>query len=227
MRPARDPKTEGFSVLEAIIALLVASLILSVILPIASRSVGDNLRVGMRGLDAVAASIEESAFRGLAAAAVPAPSQPFRPAIREMLSGRATQIDMTAMAPQVTLCVPQGEIAAVTLAIEQQGDAGRLVCRTEGGERELMRWSQGVASFAYSLDGGAWSDIWPIEPDTGPDAPLLGANQLVTIKAPRVRFTLVKAGRPAISWIAAFGYLRPIEYRLDDMSPGAGQAFPP
>ena len=61
MKLNRSHATAGFSVLEAIIALLVASLILSVILPIASRSVSDNLRIGMRGLDAVALSIEESA----------------------------------------------------------------------------------------------------------------------------------------------------------------------
>jgi len=229
MKFVHNHAAAGFSVLEAIIALLVASLILSVILPIASRSVGDNLRIGMHGLDAVALSIEESAFRGLASAAVPAPTLPFRPAPLDMLSGSPAEIVMTAMAPQQTLCVPQGELAAVTLTIEQQGEAGRLVCRTEERERELMRWNEGEASFAYSLDGGAWSSIWPIAPAAESDAPLLGATQLATIKAPRVRFTLMKAGRPSFSWIAAFGYLRPVQYQLDNMTsePGTGVAVPP
>ena len=229
MKLNRSHATAGFSVLEAIIALLVASLILSVILPIASRSVSDNLRIGMRGLDAVALSIEESAFRGLASAAVPAPTLPFRPAPRDMLSGSPAEIVMTAMAPQQTLCVPQGELVAVKLTIEQQGEAGRLVCRIDERERELMRWEEGEASFAYSLDGGAWSKIWPIAPATGSDAPQLGATQLSTIKAPRVRFILMKAGRPSFSWIAAFGYLRPVQYQLDDMTSasGPGVVVPP
>lgn len=234
MSPAAHPVTDsrklamaGFSVLEAIIALVVASMILSVILPIASRSVSDNLRVGMRGLDAVALSIEESAFRGLAAAAVPAPTLPFRPAPREMLTGTPSEIVMTAMTPQVTLCVPQGEPVPVTLSIEQSGEAGRLVCRAAERERELLRWQDGTASFAFSLDGGAWSDVWPTGPDTSADVAQFGVSQRTSIKAPRVRFTLMRAGRPAISWIAPFGYLRPIEYRLDDMSPSADQAPPP
>lgn len=232
--PSSD-RQAGFSLMEAIIALVIASMVLSAILPVASRSVTDNIRIGMKGLDAFSMSIDEQAFRSLADASVAPPTEPLKPPARTTVAaGDAKGFDLDATSPVTLRCVPAGESVAVRIGIEPAADGkgGSLVCASGAGlRRDLMVWTDdSVASLSYSEDGRVWTPVWP-QPGSALALPPrvisdIGGPPLESVVAPYVRFRLERGGQVQLNWIARFGQPGPQQFRIQDFFGDANAATP-
>lgn len=198
--------------MEALLILVVSSLVLSVALPIASRSVRDNLRIGARGLDAQEAALQETLFRTLLAAAMPAAATPDEPTATEMLQGESDRLSFSVVMRQPAGCVAAGEQAAVELRIVQ-----RSTLQCVAGERSvtLLRLPQGSElAFEYSADGTEWRNDWPerhlARNDEGIDeARLFGPRP--PVQAPLVRLTLLDSSGRARAWLERAGGAIPVE----------------
>ena len=230
MPPAKIKQNNqsGFSIIEAIVVLLIGGMILSLILPIASRSTADNLRIGMRGLDNFSVSISEQLFRRLASAVVPPDARPFEPAPTNTVSGTPQEARFSVRSPDAVFCAPEGQTTNIVLKIEPQGDGGRLVCEALSRQVEVLQWASGAGQFAYSPDGSRWIQRWP-ESDRPAGVPTLTSADIDNIKsasvsAPLLRFQ-VKDGPETVSWIVSMGRAQPVESRIEDFYRQRTDAF--
>lgn len=153
----RVSRQEGLSLIEVLITLLVMSLVLGIILPIASRSVLSNLSLGERALSTGNADVAEILFRRLLTSAIaPAPAYAKRPTT---VTGDAERARLSVAAGGARPC--GSDVSAdVELLIRRDGAGGRLLCVAGDQEVEWLRWSGGAATFSYSPDGQEWSSRW-------------------------------------------------------------------
>jgi prepilin-type N-terminal cleavage/methylation domain-containing protein len=212
----------GFSIIEAIVVLLIASLVLSVVLPTVSRAVSDNLRIGMRGLDNFALSIAENSFRRLAAATVPPPTIPFEPPNLNTLSGDSTRAAFFVMANEAIPCAERGQLTEIRLSIEATQTGGRLICDAGEEAREIVQWEVGTASFGYSLDGRDWADAWPPAASAASGqaeevTDLLAVPRRPSVVAPLLRFMISDTSTDRTPWVVLIGQPEVVEVRVEDL----------
>lgn len=220
-RTGPPPAQAGFSILEAIVILMIGGMILSAVLPIVMQSTAQNLRLGKKALGSVEAILEESAFRALMqSAAPPAQSSLGRPA-RVTIRGDANSLSLVSLNAQPLACAKSlGEIP-VTLVIEGLGSnaGGQLVCRSEEASRTLATWPAGRVSLAYSSDGKSWADKWPSEADEARwerDLVATGATSgAPLISAPLVKLEFDFGNSNSSVWIERAGSIEPVSYDVD------------
>ena len=214
MNPRGCSREDGLSLIEVLVALLVMSLALGIILPIASRSVTSNLSLGERALSTGNADVAEILFRRVLTSAIaPRPTFGKRPTT---IRGDDMQAHFFAPAGGSQPC-GSNVGAEVDLVIRPRDRGGSLVCLAGGGEVELLRWSTGVGAFSYSPDGKEWSSSWDAldvrPPSNEPEAIVVPA-----VDRPLLRFSLTAEGAPqgSLVWMERVGVLleRPLDPRF-------------
>lgn len=239
MRAKHDQRRPGFSLLEAIIILVVASLILSVILPLASRAIRDNLRIGVIGLNAVDDGLSQDLLRRMGAAIVAPLGELGVAPPRHNAQGNAQRVRFTVLAQQDLPCAQAFRLQTVELRIEAAGTSGKLFCvpivgreelaiRTETSGIEIYRWRGAFAAFEYSEDGRTWGAVWPppelrvtLEDDLRRVFQSDGAVGLEAVSAPRLRFSIDRTLGRDSAWVIPLGEVGPIA-----IDPLAGFATP-
>lgn len=213
----RDNKPPaGFTIIEALIVLMISSVILTVALGMASRSAEQSIRLGERSLDQMNLFIEQEIFRILLGEFVLS-LQEFGDAPPEnYVSGDAAAFEGVVSARRPIACAGPAPWLEVSLRIEQGAGGGRLVCVAGGRSFDIARWEAGAARFEYSADGRNWRADWPVRAD---DAALndffarrsaapedLESPGIPVVEDVLVRFTLNRPGRPRdLVWIAPVG----------------------
>ena len=205
----------GFTLIEALAALLISSLILTVLMGMAASAIDRNARLGAGALEQMTAQFEEEIFRTLLQEFV-LPLQEFgeRPP-ENYLRGDADSFAGYVSVRRPTACAAPAPASPVELRIERLGAGGRLVCVTEGARVALVAWEAGVAQFAYSRDGREWRADWPaaaaasmteLLPQRGQTPVRLETTVIPTVIAPLVRFSLDAPGENFDRiWIARAG----------------------
>jgi len=226
MSRARDRRRLGLSLLEAIVVLVISSMVLSIVLPLASRSIRDNVRIGARGLDAQQVSIEEEVFRRLVRGAVQRPPAPGETPNADIVVGDGEGFSAAILAEAPAGCASGGRIEDVRIAVENTGDAVRLTCAVAERRIVLLDLPAGSdAAFSYSWDGDAWSSTWPNEG-------FFGVNEMVEdaerptqrlVAAPLVRLSLASSTARPTTWIERAGRVAPVAFGREMFGP-AGSA---
>lgn len=224
-----DRRRSGFSIIEAIVVLLIAGMVLSLVLPIASRSTSGNLRMGMQGLSNFDESIGEELFRRLVSAAVPPPARPFEAPAADTLSGTSSEVRFYVRSPDGVLCAPRGKLVEVVLQIEATDSGARLDCRSEGREVEVARWHGDAASFSFSGNGLSWADHWPPTDQDRRVERTVTLENLDSMRGQSVVAPLLRL-RPtpdsdAMSWIVSVGRAEPVQQRTEDFYRSPEQAI--
>jgi len=221
--PRVNPAGAGFSVLEAIVVLLIASVILTLVLPVMMQSISQNLKTSQQSMAVIKAQIEERSFRLLLNSTVTERQSSIGRPARTSLEGTRSALKIVVLAAEDIGCGRMERETAVVLSIVQNSatEGARLVCTSDGDSRVLAAWKQGAAALSYSSDGMAWVDDWPRQEDAGAwDRSLISPDGAVSkaplVSAPLVRFEVKGKGDDHLVWIERAGAIEPVE-----LDPGA------
>jgi type II secretory pathway pseudopilin PulG len=224
-RPASLRRVAGFTLLEALIALAVTGLAVTVILDVGMRGVGTGFRLGSRAIDRANQQVSLQAIRdtlddlvvppiAISSAAAEAETEEAEAEGQgDTFEGEATTLSAYVIAARDTPCLPVGGQGRLTLTITVEGGRTQVSCQLNDEDAvALANLSWPDASFSYSEDGITWTDNWVVtrgenvEQAVVPDAELRqvyvrlsssdGANELIG---------LVSSGRALPQTAAAVG----------------------
>lgn len=223
LRPARPAAARcgehGLSLIEVLVALVIASLILGAVLPIASRSMVQNLRLSEFGVRADETAFDELRFRALLASATQRPGR--SPAVPEpeLAEGGPDGFSFRSVAAQPSPCLQPGQSGAVRVEIERATRGARLVCIGPQGARPLTGWVRSIPALAYSADAQAWHDSWPLEAEGAvqagsdePPDPAARGDRVTSAPLVRVMLADGDGARQRRVWIVRIGAVRPLRY---------------
>lgn len=155
----------GFSLIEAIVVLTIASLVLVSVLEVSSRAASRNARLAREINLQADRQLDQTMFRDLLSAAMPPlQSEPGR-APRYAGEGDASTLSFVASIERPSACAGTGAYENVRFVILESGPSGggTLVCEGKRGRYPLASWRSGEASFSYSIDGLNWQSRYPVE----------------------------------------------------------------
>ncbi|MEE4212742.1 MAG: type II secretion system protein [Parvularcula sp.] len=215
-------KERGFSLIEAIVVLLIASLVLTSVLEISSSAASRNARLAREVSAAADRQLDETFFRTLLASAMPPLQQAGEPPPTLVGEGFANELRFTLSPEKPVACASVRAYQTVSLRIVPMEGGQALLCEGDLGVYPLASWRGEGGQFSYSLDGQEWSAIYPAEErqsffaqaaDLGReediDALFRTAGNRKMIRAPIVRLTMPDGGSARV-WMARLGQTMPV-----------------
>ncbi|MEM9496250.1 MAG: type II secretion system protein [Pseudomonadota bacterium] len=215
MMRRRPEKARGFTLIEVLVTLLLASIVLSAAFQITIAYAQRNARLSAQ-LDALAGrDASEKLYRAMLAGFAPRVQELGSPPPKEIVFGDKTTLRGWASSEIEAGCVSTRNFQDVVIDIRENADGGGLYCKGDYGELQLISWTGRGASFSYSADGVQWTEQWP-EPGTGLgfgefEQRLSGGESLdqllatrSSLRAPLVRLSFPAPGGEA-TWIARAG----------------------
>lgn len=203
----------GLSLAEVLVVLVISSLVLSIVLPLAARSVADNLRIGLYGLNAQDLSLREASYRRLLQSAMQPRARAGENQITDTLQGQSDAVSLTVLSAQDNACAGAGQLTPIALRIVRADDKLVLRCVSANRSRDVLEIEgEADARFSYSLDGFEWFDHWPLQDHTG---------QRLVVEAPLVTLTVVSQSR-RISWVERAGRAAPVNFDLRPLGQSQG-----
>ena len=160
-RGQRRQARAGFSVLEAMIALVITGLALTLIFSIGNRASSGGFNLGRRVLHLADNQIEALSFKALVEGlVVPSGLDKSRTGHgldaegQQNLTGSIHALSGSAVLGRDTPCAAAGPAAELSLSLKQTSNHWQLLCRADGGpQRLLMDLGHRAAQFSYSKDG--------------------------------------------------------------------------
>jgi prepilin-type N-terminal cleavage/methylation domain-containing protein len=210
-------RQRGFSLIEAIVVLLIASLVLVSVLEISAGAAARNARLSREVSAAADRQLDQLFFRELLGSAMPPLQQEGQPPPKFAGEGNGAALTFTLSPERPVACAGVRPYQQVTFRIVRTGTGGRLLCEGDLGTYPLADWRGGGGRLDYSLDGENWSAIYPDEQsvsffeaaeDLGqeddPERLLRTGALRAHITAPIVRFTLPDGPQTDV-WMARMG----------------------
>jgi prepilin-type N-terminal cleavage/methylation domain-containing protein len=160
VRTARLRRRRGFSLIEALIVLLVAGMALMLVFSIGGDSARTGFQLGRRALAAADGEVAEDELRGLIAALELAPARRDPAKVKlAPFAGDARGFTADAVLARPGPCGPAGPAGRLRVAIERYGDGDEVICQAGAAAPVMVAdLRPRHARFAYSLDGAHWSD---------------------------------------------------------------------
>jgi hypothetical protein len=157
----------GFSLMEALVVLIVAGMALMLVFAIGGRAARTGFQLGRRALAVADGEVAGDEVRGLirGLALPPATIDPRDVGLHPFV-GDARGFQAEVVLDRAGLCALAGPAGLVQVTLEAQADGDLVTCRTNTGARTVVAdLRPRRARFAYSADGAAWSDQWTSRPD--------------------------------------------------------------
>jgi type II secretory pathway pseudopilin PulG len=158
----RAASNAGFSLIEALIVLLVGGMALMLVFSIGGQSARTGFALGRRALAAADAEVARDEVRSLidALQLAPAGADPARLKLAPP-SGFARGFAANAVLARPGVCGPTGPAGRLVVAIQSRPDGDVVVCQAGGAPAVVVAdLTPRRARFSYSADGAAWSDRW-------------------------------------------------------------------
>jgi hypothetical protein len=161
MPPSRPRNAEaGFSLIEALIVLLVAGMALMLVFSIGGDSARTGFQLGRRALAAADGEVAEDELRGLIASLQlpPARVDPAKVKLAPF-AGDDRGFAADAVLARPGLCGPAGPTGRLRVAIETHADGDEVTCQAGVAAPVMVAdLRPRRARFSYSSDGAHWSD---------------------------------------------------------------------
>jgi type II secretory pathway pseudopilin PulG len=160
------PRLSGFSLLEALIVLIIAGAALMLVFAIGGQAARTGFRLGRGALAAADAEVAEDELRGLIRGLVLPPDAVDPQALgMQPFSGDARSFQADFLLDRPGLCAAAGPAGRLRVAIEPQADGDIVTCGAPASPKVIVAdLRPRRARFAYSVDGVAWSDQWSTRP---------------------------------------------------------------
>jgi hypothetical protein len=162
----------GFSLIEALIVLVVAGFALMLVFSIGGQAARTGFALGRRALTVADGEVSQDELRALVGALVvpPAGVDPAKLNLDPFV-GDAQGFAADAVLTRPGLCGPAGPAGRLKVAIDPQAGGDLVTCQTRGQAPIVVAdLRPRRARFAYSADGATWDDNW-----APPPAPLHAA----------------------------------------------------
>jgi hypothetical protein len=156
--------------MEALVVLIVAGMALMLVFAIGGRAAQTGFQLGRRALAVADGEVAQDELRGLIRGLVlpPAGVDPHDLAMPPFV-GDARGFAGDVVLDRAGLCAPAGPAGVLLVALEARPDGDLITCGPKTGARTVVAdLRPRRARFAYSLDGGSWSDQWTSRPDWTP-----------------------------------------------------------
>lgn len=212
--------SSGFTIMEALISLVVVSLMLSLLLPIVGFGLIRNQSMGLGGLETMQTRLGEQLFRELVESAARKPIYRLSEEFESSLQGGATSARIRIEVSRRLPCALEGTISQIELFIVQKGEGGELHCKGPPGGTRLLAWTKGRGEFMYSMDGADWFTDWPVPERSGTSGI---QPQDKTPPIALLRFSVLEVGAPGINWIVSVGTPEAPIYRFRYDRSGDGE----
>jgi type II secretory pathway pseudopilin PulG len=159
---AQHATVAGFSLIEALIVLLVAGMALMLVFAIGGQSARTGFALGRRALAAADEDVTQDQLRSLIRDLTlpPAGVDPAQLGLAPF-AGDAAGFQGDAVLDRAGVCGETGPVGHIRVAIEAQADGDVVTCQAGvGAPQVLADLRPRRARFAYSVDGLRWSDRW-------------------------------------------------------------------
>lgn len=161
-----DRRKAGFSLIEALIVLIVAGFALMLVFSIGGQAARTGFALGRRALTVADAEVSQDELRGLvgALALPPAGADPAAMKLDPFIGGpHAFTADAILTRPG--LCGPAGPAGRLRIAIDPQPGGDLVTCQARGQIPLVVAdLRPRRARFSYSVDGANWRDDWASPP---------------------------------------------------------------
>ena len=147
----RADASAGFTLIEALILLVVFGLVAQLVLGTTATGVRANTRLVEDAQQSVADLGATAAFDALLRGA-------------KLLHGDARALRIEPGGQDSAGCHVRDD--AIDFEIERFPVGGGVACGTSGRRRSMLHWSEGAARFEYSGDGSTWSTVAPRDSGT-------------------------------------------------------------
>lgn len=157
----------GFSLIEALIVLLVAGMALMLVFSIGAEAARTGFSLGRRAMAAADGEVAEDELRTVIASLALPPAGADPKALRlEPFVGRADGFSASAVLTRAGLCGPAGPAGLVRVSLDRRADGDLVSCQARGEPPIVIAdLRPRRARFTYSVDGSNWSDRWAPPPD--------------------------------------------------------------
>jgi hypothetical protein len=160
------PRISGFSLLEALIVLIIAGAALMLVFAIGGHAARTGFRLGRGALAAADSELAEDELRSLIRGVLLPPTavDPQTVGLRPF-SGDAKAFQADVLLDRSGLCAVAGPAELLRVEIEPQGDGDIVTCAAGAGPKVTVAdLRPRRVRFAYSADGRTWSDQWTTAP---------------------------------------------------------------
>jgi hypothetical protein len=172
-RPNR--RVAGFTMIEALAALAVTGLTLTVMFSIGMKNIQAGYRLGHRAVDHANQQVSAGAVRDVLNSMITPAFNPMSQAaeqeaetndengVGDEFDGAPDTLSGYIVAARDNPCLPTGGEGRVTLSFKSDNNRTRLMCQINTDDPVVLAdlgWPD--AAFSYSEDGTTWSDTWQV-----------------------------------------------------------------
>lgn len=156
----------GFSLIEALIVLIVAGLALMLVFSIGGQAARTGFALGRRALTVADSEVSQDELRALVGALVVPPSGADPAKLKlDPFVGDAHGFTADAILTRPGLCAPAGPAGRLRIAIDAQAGGDLVTCQARGQAPVVVAdLRPRRVRFSYSADGAAWSEAWSPPP---------------------------------------------------------------
>jgi type II secretory pathway pseudopilin PulG len=214
-----DRRKAGFSLIEALIVLVVAGFALMLVFSIGGQAARTGFALGRRALTVADGEISQDELRALVGALVvpPAGVDPAKLKL-DPLVGDAQGFAADAVLTRPGLCGPPGPAGRLRIAIDPQAGGDLVTCQARGQAPIVVAdLRPRRARFAYSADGASWSDVW--SPPLGPHGPAAAQSVFIRLYSDDGRVEWIDRATSGPAWL----YSQTQDPQSPDAQPQAAQ----
>jgi len=160
--PEPSSQRAGFSLIEALVVLLVAGMALMLVFSIGGQSARTGFALGRRALAAADDQVTQDQLRGLIRDLTPAPTgvDPSALGLAPFV-GDAASFQGDAVLDRAGACGEAGPLGRLRVAIESRADGDVVTCQVGAATPRLVAdLRPRRVRFAYSVDGEQWRGGW-------------------------------------------------------------------
>jgi type II secretory pathway pseudopilin PulG len=199
----------GFSLIEALVVLLVAGMALMLVFSIGGQSARTGFSLGRRALAAADDEVTQDQLRSLIRDLTPAPiGVDPAPSGLAPFVGDASGFQGDAVLHRAGVCGDAGPAGHLRVAIESHADGDVVSCQVgAAAPRTVADLRPRRVRFAYSTDGVRWSDGWRAPavaraPIVGPTRPIRSpASVFIRLASDDGRIELVERANSGPPWL--------------------------
>jgi type II secretory pathway pseudopilin PulG len=194
----------GFSLIEALIVLIVAGMALMLVFSIGGQAARTGLALGRRALTVADGEVSQDELRALVGALVAPPAGADPAELRlDPFIGDARGFSADAVLTRPGLCGPAGPVGRLKVAIDPQAGGDLVTCQARGQTPIVVAdLRPRRVRFSYSADGAAWRDDWSA-PVARRGGPLAEQSVLIRLASDDGRVEWVDMATSGPPWLYA------------------------